>query len=181
MSLANELSKVFGNDLGAKSASRQLAPGSIIKMLQQMDDGNVKEKWFVVIQVDGSTVTCVMNTKIPKLFLNKPHLLHTQIEVTKADHPFMENALSHLDCSKVKIYPTDDVVAQLAARPEWIKGKADNALLGNMVNALSNTPLIKKDVAASYCAILTGAMAVSATTPVPTMQASQPVVPPPAL
>lgn len=165
------LAHAFGKTAAKESASRQLKPGVVIKMLQKMDDGKVQEKWFVVVQVNASTVTCVINTKVPRLFQHKPHLLMTQIAVTEAEHPFMDH-LSHLDCSKVMCFPTVNVIDQLTAKPEWIKGTASDTLLSGMVSALSSTPLLTKTESVAYCAAIAAAIGTNGTVAVASMPTS---------
>jgi hypothetical protein len=40
-----------------------------------------------------------------------------------AQHDFMDHD-SHIDCSRVRSFMTDDVVADLMTRPEWVLGDA---------------------------------------------------------
>ena len=149
MSLAN----AFGPAMAKASAKRQLVPGAVVKMFQKMDDGNEQEKWFVVVDVNQWTITCVINTNVPKLIQRNASLLKCQVPVAKADHPFMSHD-SNLDCTKVMSFPTSDVLNQLAEKPEWIMGAASNALLTDMITALKITPMLTAAEASSYCSPL---------------------------
>lgn len=40
-----------------------------------------------------------------------------------AQHDFMDHD-SHIDCSRVRAFLTDEVIADLMTRPEWILGNA---------------------------------------------------------
>lgn len=149
------LAHAFPEAIAQQSAKRQLVPGAIIKMIQKMSSGKVKEKWFVVIEVSASTVTCVINTDIPNLYANNPAVLACQIPLAPATHPFIHHP-SHLDCSMVMPFPTANVVEQLTKKPAWFMGTADPQLLNDMVSALGKTPRLNKRDAARYTSSLLG-------------------------
>jgi hypothetical protein len=155
------LAHAFGPQAAKASALRQLVPGAIVKIFEKMDDGIEREKWYVVVQVTESTVTCVINTNIPKLIQHRPALLKCQVDVLRNAQPFMTHD-SHLDCSKVRIYPTEKVVGQLAQKPEWIGGTASDEVLTAMIEALGSTPLLTAEEATSYCTSIKTAISVNA-------------------
>ena len=179
------LAHLFPANLTQQSAIRQLIPGAVVKMLQEMNDGTTKEKWFVVIEVNASTVTCIINTNIPKLYASKPSMLACQIPLAPATHPFIHHD-SHLDCSKVMPFPTANAIAQLSEKPEWFMGTADAKLLGDMILALNKAPTLNRRDAARYTSTLSQLISAASaqtngSTIIPLAQQSNSVGPPPIL
>ena len=60
----------FPPDFLRQRVQAQLRPGAVIKLVRKMDDGLLHEKRFVVLHVDETTVTCVINSRISR------HLSH---------------------------------------------------------------------------------------------------------
>lgn len=147
------IAHAFPQSMAQKSATRQLVPGAVVKMLQTMHGGKLKEKWFVIIEVNTSTVTCIINTDIPNLYKSNPALLACQIPLAPSTQSFIHHD-SHLDCSKVMSFPTSNAVQQLTDKPEWFMGTADAKLLGDMVIALNKTPVLNKAEKARYTSSL---------------------------
>jgi hypothetical protein len=102
---------------------RRLKPGVVIKLFRRMDDGRLHEKRFVVLQVDAHTTTCVINSEVSTFIQARPALLRCQVLMQAAEHEFMDHD-SHIDCSRVRSFLTDEVIADLMTRPEWILGDA---------------------------------------------------------
>lgn len=119
----------------------QLRPRAVIKLVRKMDDGDIHEKRFVVLHVDEMTVTCVINSQISGFVERRPELLRCQVSMSAGEHPFMDHD-SHVDCSRTRIYRTDDVVRDLANRPEWILGRVSPALTAGIVAALKFSPTL---------------------------------------
>jgi hypothetical protein len=91
-----------------------------------MDDGQLHEKRFVVLHVDDHTTTCVINSEISRFIRVRPALLRCQVPMRASDHGFMDHD-SHIDCSRMRSFLTEEVVADLSSRPEWILGDATDA------------------------------------------------------
>jgi hypothetical protein len=106
-----------------------------------MDDGRVREKRFVLLAVDETTVTCVINSRINDFIKHRPDLLRCQVVMPRSAHPFMDHD-SHVDCSRTRSYATADVVRDLAAGPEWILGSVSPELREEIVAALKCAPTL---------------------------------------
>ena len=92
--------------------TRQLKPGTVIKLIRRMDDGKIHEKRFVVVHVDVHTITCIINSKVSTFLQQRPDMLRCQVAMGRAAHSFM-NHDSHIDCSRVRTYSTAEVIDDL--------------------------------------------------------------------
>lgn len=113
----------FPDDFRLAQIRRRLKPGVVIKLFRKMDDGRLHEKRFVVLHVDAHTIMCVINSEISQFIRARPALLRCQVTMQGSQHDFMDHD-SHIDCSRVRSFLTDEVVADLMSRPEWILGDA---------------------------------------------------------
>jgi hypothetical protein len=129
---------------------RRLVPGAVIKLRQQMDDGNVHEKRFVVIQVDEATTTCVINSQISAFLVQNPSMLRCQVSMPAASHTFMSHD-SHVDCSRARSYRTETVIRDLVAQPDWVLGSITLDLRDSMIAALKFAPTLSAKQAKQYC------------------------------
>lgn len=133
------LGNAFPKEFVFASIKRQLLPGTVVKFKAIMDDGKEHEKRYVILMVDDKTLTCVINSQIPKLIRSNPLLLQCQVSIDKAGHPFMDWD-SHIDCSRVRHYPTDEVCEQLINNPEWVLGSVLQDISDEMRLALKFSP-----------------------------------------
>jgi hypothetical protein len=131
----------FPGDFLATQIARRLRPGVVIKLYRKMDDGRLHEKRFVVLLVDTHTITCVINSEIGPFIRVRPEMLRSQVQMPSAHHGFMDHD-SHVDCSRTRAFLTDEVVADLKARPEWILGDASDKCCADIVAALKASPTI---------------------------------------
>lgn len=115
----------FPDEFRQAQIRRRLKPGVVIKLFRRMDDGRIHEKRFVVLHVDDHTTTCVINSEISQFIRNRPALLRCQVVMRGAQHAFMDHD-SHIDCSRIRSFLTDEIVADLMSRPEWILGDASS-------------------------------------------------------
>ena len=134
------LGNAFPKELALASIKRQLLPGTVVKFKAVMDDGKEHEKRYVILRADDSTLTCVINSEIPKLVQRNPALLQCQVKIDKAGHPFMDWD-SHIDCSRVRHYPTDEVCQQLMNNPQWVLGRVLQDISEEIRSALKFSPL----------------------------------------
>src|SRR5690349_122232 len=132
---------------------RRLRPGVVIKLYRRMDDGQLHEKRFVVLHVDEHTVTCVINSEINQFIRTRPALLRCQVRMHAAGHPFMDHD-SHIDCSRVRSFLTEEVIADLMSRPEWILGNATDGCCDDIAAALKASETLSLAEVDSYCASL---------------------------
>jgi len=116
----------FPEDFRVAQIKRRLRPGTVIKLFRRMDDGQLHEKRFVVLHVDDHTITCVISSEISQFIRTRPALLRCQVLIQSAHHDFMDHD-SHVDCSRVRSFLTEEVIADLASRPEWILGDATDS------------------------------------------------------
>ena len=149
------LGNAFPASLKHASIKRQLAPGAVVKIQAVMDDGLIHEKRFVVLHVDSaaSTFTCVINTNVPKLIANNSALSKCQVTIDRAAHPFMDWD-SHIDCSRVRTYPTDEMCKQLEDKPDWVLGKITPDVRDLIISALKFSPTIPSDIFQICCSSL---------------------------
>ena len=146
----------FPADLKKASIIRRLVPGAVIKIMALMDDGLVHEKRFLVVHIDENTVACVINSTINPIIANNPVILKCQVAIDANHHTFMDRD-SHIDCSKVFQYTTDEVISSLEAMPDWILGDVKSGVRDQAVAAIKHSPLISPIVAGVLCASLESA------------------------
>lgn len=91
---------------------RQLLPGAVIKLEELMDDGNVKEKRFVVVSVGNDTACFVINSVIGPFIKSSTSMMKCQALMDVASHQFMSWD-SYIDCFRPKVYSTDHVLDEL--------------------------------------------------------------------
>jgi hypothetical protein len=146
----------FPDALKRASAVRSVAPGMVIKLMAVMDDGRVHEKRFLIVHVDENTVACVINSEIHPFIRNSPAILRCQVAIDPQAHPFM-NWESHIDCSKVRQYPTETVVEELQNKPDWVLGNITTELRDQVVAAIKHSQQIAPIDVGIYTASLTAA------------------------
>jgi hypothetical protein len=115
-----------------------------------MDDGKLHEKRFVVIHVDAHTVTCVINSEINPFIAKRPALMQCQVNMNASAHTFMHHN-SHVDCSRVRRWATEDVLGDLAKDPNWVLGEITPALRDDIVAALKFARTLSMDEINTYC------------------------------
>lgn len=115
--------------------ARQLKPGAVIKLIRKMDDGRIHEKRYVVMHVDESTITSVINSEISAFISNRPALLKCQVSMPSSTHIFMPHD-SHVDCSRPRQFATSDVVLDLMSKPDWVLGQITTDLRDEIVAAI---------------------------------------------
>jgi hypothetical protein len=134
------LSQAFPPEMAAASVLRNLKPGSVIKLIVEMDDGIKHEKRFVVLYADETTFCCVINSEINKFIARRKELLRCQVEIKAADHPFMLRD-SHIDCSRIRRYKTTEICAQLTENAGRLLGSITPDLANEMISALKYSTL----------------------------------------
>ena len=81
------LGAVFPEGFLRQQLVRQLAPGVVIKLRELMDDGEIKEKRFVVVKVDENTICCVINSQINRFIESRPALARLADQSLLASDP----------------------------------------------------------------------------------------------
>lgn len=143
----------FPDDFRLAQIRRRLKPGAIIKLFRRMDDGRLHEKRFVVLHVDAHTTTCVINSEISQFIGTRPALLRCQVVIQVAQHDFM-NHDSHIDCSRVRSFLTDEVIADLMSRPEWILGDASASCCTDIMAGIKASETLSVAEIARICSAL---------------------------
>ncbi len=129
------LGDAFPKDMVSASVKRQMVPGTVIKVRETMDDGNAKEKRFIVLHVAEDTFTCVINSELTRLQQKNSELFQCQVVMPQSSHTFMSWD-SYIDCSRVRRYRTDEVCDQLEANPSLILGTITASLRDGISSAL---------------------------------------------
>ncbi|HTU64721.1 MAG TPA: hypothetical protein VMF52_02120 [Steroidobacteraceae bacterium] len=145
----------FPDDYLQAQIRRRLKPGVVLKLFRRMDDGRVHEKRFVVVHVDAHTTTCVINSEISPFIRARPSLLRCQVMMQVAQHDFMHHD-SHIDCSRVRSFLTDEVIADLMTRPEWILGDASEQCRSDIIAGIKSTETLSVSDVARICDALAG-------------------------
>ncbi len=140
----------FPRDTVRASVIRQLRPGTVVKFVATLDDGEPKEKRYVVVWVRDDILALVMNSEIHPIIQRNPDALKCQVTVKAALHSFADKDC-HFDCSRVRQFALSDVVEQLADRPSWILGRISTELCDQIQGALKHSLLIPADVASKCC------------------------------
>lgn len=121
-----------------------------------MDDSDLHEKRYVVLHVDGDVCACVINSEVSNFIRARPDLNRCQVDIDQATHPYMDHD-SRIDCSRVRVYPVDAVLAQLEENPAWILGKITDPVRVSMSGALRHSTAIAVADVGIYCASLEAA------------------------
>jgi hypothetical protein len=64
--------------------------------------------------------------------------LRCQVLMQRAQHDFMGHD-SHVDCSRVRSFLTDEVIADLMARPEWILGDITDSCCADITAGIKSS------------------------------------------
>ena len=134
------LKDFFPDGVVRAAIERRLKPGAVIKVVQQMDDGQEHPKRFVVVQVCDNVIACVMNSEINPIIARNPDTLRCQVGLSKA-LPYTDKDC-HLDCSRLRILAKADVVDQLIARDDGLLGDIDEVVRDQMVAAIKSSKTI---------------------------------------
>ena len=143
----------FPEDFRIAQIKRRLRPGAVIKLFRRMDDGLLHEKLFIVLHVDDHTTTCVINTEISRFIKARPALLRCQVLMQVAQHDFMDHD-SHVDCSRVRSFLTEEVVADLLSRPEWILGDATDSCCDDIAAGIKSSETLSVAEVERICSSL---------------------------
>ena len=148
----------FPDDFRQAQIRRRLKPGVVIKLFRKMDDGRLHEKRFVVLHVDAHTTTCVINSEISAFIRARPALLRSQVRMRLEQHDFMDRD-SHIDCSRVRSFLTDEVIADLMTRPEWILGDASETCRQDIISGIKTSETLSNAEVEKFSAALGSASA----------------------
>jgi hypothetical protein len=129
---------------------RQLQPGVVVKFLARMDDGQIHEKRFVILDVNEKSFTCVINSQVSPLLSKNPNSAMCQVEMEVSSHQFMKRD-SHVDCSRVRSYETSNVLDQLCKNPEWVLGLITEDLRDEISAALKASKTVPVALAKQCC------------------------------
>jgi hypothetical protein len=143
----------FPDDFRLAQIRRRLKPGVVIKLFRRMDDGRLHEKRFVVPHLDAHTTTCVINSEISQFIRTRPALLRCQVTMRVAQHDFMDHD-SYIDCSRVRSFLTDEILADLMSRPEWILGDASETCRSDIMAAIKATETLSVAEVEKICAAM---------------------------
>ena len=143
----------FPEDFRVAQIKRRLRPGAVIKLFRRMDDGRLHEKRFVVLHVDDHTTTCVINSDIGKFVRARPALMRCQVLIQRAQHDFMDHD-SHVDCSRVRSFLTEEVIADLMSRPEWILGDVTDSCCDDITAGIKSSETLSVAEVERLCSSL---------------------------
>jgi len=143
----------FPDEFRLAQIRRRLKPGVVIKLFRRMDDGRLHEKRFVVLHVDAHTTTCVINSEIGQFIQTRPALLRCQVFMKGEQHDFMDHD-SHIDCSRVRSFLTEEVIADLMSRPDWILGDASRDCCVDIMAGIKATETLSLSEVEKICAAL---------------------------
>lgn len=125
-----------------EDARKRLLPaGTVLRVRTQFEDNTAKEKRIIVAHVDETTSACLINTSDGHFQVMQPELLICQATMLQGEHPFMDHD-SHVDCSRLRPYPTDWLLEQIELTPSRRLGVISPALRVAMLSALKHAPHI---------------------------------------
>jgi hypothetical protein len=131
----------FPASLKRDAITRRLVPGVVVKFPWRLDDGRTKEKRFVVVHVSAQSVMCIINTKDVHFTFVEPALAVCQVRLPRQGHDFMDHD-SHIDCSALRVFRTDEIQTILESSTERILGNVSADILLEMASALKRSPKI---------------------------------------
>ncbi|WP_156404450.1 hypothetical protein [Curvibacter sp. PAE-UM] len=129
---------------------QRLKPGAVIKLNARMNDGNVKEKRYVVLSVTAKTVCCVVNSEKNAFVQARPTLARHHVPMDASSHVFMDHD-SFVDCTQTKTFETSQVVSDLMERTEWMLGAISLELRDRIVTSLTTSSTIAPNLTQPLC------------------------------
>jgi hypothetical protein len=88
-------------------------------------------------------VLLLINTQVNPFVIKTPELLACQVLIDMNGHPFMRSE-SWIDCSQPFGYSRNWIDAALAADPRQYLGRISEIVRKDIVNSVTNTPLLSE-------------------------------------
>lgn len=121
-----------------------LKPGRVIKLLIKFPE-KTKEKFLVLVADDDPEyLTFIVNSEINPFIVNRPLLLQCQVAIDAASHNFLDHN-SHIACHEIRAMKREDVIKELMADPDGIKGEVSAEVRSQIVAAVKFAKTIEKD------------------------------------
>jgi len=118
-----------------------------------MDDGNEKEKLWIVVSVDANAICCVINSELTAFAKARDHIRRNHADMAQSDHDFMHHD-SFVDCTKTWVFPTSKVVTELMKNADWMLGSIAQPLRDELVGILKASSTIPPKESVPLCAAL---------------------------
>lgn len=132
-----------------------LKPGRVIKLPVKFPE-KTKEKFLVLVADDDPEYfTFIVNSEINPFITNRPTLLQCQVAIDAASHAFL-NHDSHVACHEIRAMKREDVIKELMADPDGIKGEVSAEVRSQIVAAVKFAKTIEKDKKNRIIAALEG-------------------------
>lgn len=131
---------------------QRLVPGCVIRIDVKFSD-KTKPKFLVLVADDDPEIwTFVVNSEIHPYVAARADLLKCQVKIPAADHRFLARD-SYLACDKVLHLHRDEVIRELMARLDCIKGAISSEVRDQILAAVkfakTLTPMEKSRILAS--------------------------------
>lgn len=121
-----------------------LKPGCVIKLLVKFPE-KTKEKFLVLVADDDPEyLTFIVNSEINPFIANRQHLMQCQVAIDAASHAFLDHD-SHIACHEIRAMKREDVIKELIADPNGIKGEVSANVHSQIVAAVKFAKTIEKD------------------------------------
>ena len=143
------LGDFFPDDFKARFAKRNIDLGSAI--LIKIPDFSINyDKYIIVVaknNAEKSIAYVVINSEANPNVAYNAYLKSLHIKIDKANNPFLERD-SFVDCSKLREFSIDKVIAFLKKNPERVVGNVSEDVLKSIhltiIKATTIEPYIKK-------------------------------------
>ena len=121
-----------------------LKPGCVIKLLVKFPE-KTKEKFLVLVADDDPEyLTFIVNSGINPFIANRPTLLQCQVAIDAASHAFLDHD-SHVACHEIRAMKREEVIKELIADPDGIKGEVSADVRSQIAAAVKFAKTIEKD------------------------------------
>jgi protoporphyrinogen oxidase len=121
-----------------------LKPGCVVKLLVKFPE-ITKQKFLVLVADDDPEyLTFIVNSEINPFIANRQHLMQCQVAIDAASHDFLDHD-SHVACHEVHSMKREEVIKNLMADPNGIKGEISIDVRSQIVAAVKFAKTIDKD------------------------------------
>jgi len=149
-----QLGSFFSPEDRSAMVTRALVPGMGFKFMAPMNNGVVKEKRFILLDIKDDVAAFIVNSEISPFVKARPEMLECQVEIKhKPEMKFIDHD-SVIDCFQVWVFSIDDVKEQLLLHGDWILGEIDDDTRGKVCEALRWSRAISPADASRYLSAL---------------------------
>ncbi len=130
----------------------RLVPGAVIYRFCDFTKPP-KPKYLLVVQVQEKIAVLVINSTINRFTQSHKYLLDSQVSVDQTSHTFLDHD-SFINCSEAEYLDTTDLIEEIMADMDKIKGKITNQLKAAVIVTIQDSFTLSPAEIASLVASL---------------------------